>query len=188
MLHWKNVTEFLLIVASVLAIVSMVAPAVEGTVAFVLLFLPVDRTPTIVLLIAGLLGLIRVPWSPYPWLLTAGPSTLLATPWLFGTEPRPPGWLRRTAAAFLLAPWLVLAARDFFLTPLEREQWGWDHVYRGYHLFCIAHTLAFIAAQIAPWSRRADKQLSFTLPLRGSVLGSLRPLRRGTCLWTRIPW
>lgn len=160
-------SRLLLISAWLLAIGSLAAPAVAGDIAFVMLLKPADCTPMILLLAAGVVALVRVPWLLYPWLLMAGPIALLAAP-LLGRRVPPPGWLRRAAALFLLTPWVVPTACYFLLTPVERQQWGWDQVYWGYYLFCIANTIAFIAVQIAPWPpRRMDRRRGFPVVMDG---------------------
>lgn len=167
MVHWRGNAWVLIVLAWALAIGAMAAPAVEGNIAFAMGFIHADRTSTILLLMAGVMALVRVPWSIYPWLLMAGPIALLAAPLLARQVP-PPGWLRRAAAIFLLTPWVMPKACVFLLTPAERQEWGWDHVYWGYYLFCIAHTLAFIAVQIAPWPPpRVDRRRGFPVVMDG---------------------
>jgi hypothetical protein len=69
---------------------------------------------------------------------------------------------QRVISLGLLGPWMFPIVLEFFTTPQERHQWGFEHLAWGWYLFATAHTIAFIAIQIGPRpASKADRRRGF---------------------------
>lgn len=147
----------LMVLAWILALISLPAPA-EDTPLILLLY----RVPVGLELASSFLAplqpafrcLIPVPFSVILFLLSplafvgqAGQRRILA---------------QRFASIGLLGVWAFPIIVEFFIAPRDRHLWGFQRVAWGYYLYAIANTLAFVAIQIGPQAAaKADRRHGF---------------------------
>lgn len=98
-------------------------------------------------------------------LAVIGPAFIIATPWLARAATRG-GITPRIIAAGLLGAWALPLVCGVILTPARRRQYECWPILWGYYLFAVAHTLAFLAVQLAPWP---DRRRGFPVISGGSA-------------------